>query len=109
MKVLVIGSGLAGFISGISAIKSGNQVTILEKMNTFGGNSIKAFSGIAFVNSRLQKSLGIVDDKFLYDILVSSNKDYVFELIERLIEYSPRVEELLYEIGIVFDKLIKCE
>ena len=35
-NVIIIGGGPAGMIAGISAAKSGNKVTILEKMNSCG-------------------------------------------------------------------------
>lgn len=34
MNVIVIGGGPAGMLAAISAKKSGNNVTIVEKMNT---------------------------------------------------------------------------
>ena len=36
MNVLVVGGGPAGMISAITAAENGNNVTILEKMNTCG-------------------------------------------------------------------------
>jgi len=34
MKVVVIGGGPAGILAAISSAKQGNEVVILEKMNT---------------------------------------------------------------------------
>ena len=36
MKVIVIGGGPAGMLAAISASMQGNDVTILEKMNSLG-------------------------------------------------------------------------
>lgn len=36
MKVIVIGGGPAGMLAAISAAQTGNEVTILEKMNMLG-------------------------------------------------------------------------
>lgn len=38
MKVIVIGGGPAGMLAAISAAQTGNEVTILEKMNMLGKN-----------------------------------------------------------------------
>ena len=35
-NVIIIGAGPAGLISGISAARSGDNVTIIEKMNSCG-------------------------------------------------------------------------
>ena len=36
MRVIVIGGGPAGMMAAISSAENGNQVTILEKMNSLG-------------------------------------------------------------------------
>ena len=36
MKVIVIGGGPAGMLAAISSAQNGNDVTILEKMNSLG-------------------------------------------------------------------------
>ena len=40
VDVIVIGSGFAGLAAAIAAKKAGANVVVLEKMATFGGNSI---------------------------------------------------------------------
>lgn len=40
VDVIVIGSGFAGLAAAIEAKKAGANVVVLEKMATFGGNSI---------------------------------------------------------------------
>jgi fumarate reductase flavoprotein subunit len=56
--VVVIGSGFAGFAAGAEAAKAGAKTVILEKMQTYGGNSIinGAFSMPRKTSSALMNS-----------------------------------------------------
>lgn len=112
--IIIVGSGLAGFITGVVPVKQGIPVTILEKMDRFGGNSIKASSGINLVNSQLQNRLGIKDsvEQFLEDTVKSceseKNSEYDLTLVKLLATYSSKVEELWNDIGVEFDQVTMC-
>jgi succinate dehydrogenase/fumarate reductase flavoprotein subunit len=114
MSIIVIGAGLAGFISGITALKRGYQVVILEKMSRFGGNSIKASSGINLIDSQVQRDLDISDsvNAFLSDTFRSAQKspdsEWNPELVQLLALHSPQVEQLLKEIGVELNQVTQC-
>ena len=53
MKVVVIGGGPAGMMAGISAASSGNDVVILEKMNSLGKKLLITGKGRCNITSSL--------------------------------------------------------
>lgn len=59
--VLIVGSGYAGMAAAIEAYDAGASVTILEKMPTYGGNSIISEGGYNAVDPERQKGQGIED------------------------------------------------
>lgn len=61
--MLVIGTGFAGLSAAIEASDSNLDIMIIEKMKSFGGNSIISDGGIAAPNTDLQKKFGINDSK----------------------------------------------
>ena len=61
VDVLVIGSGFAGLACAIEARKAGASVLVLEKMPTFGGNSIINGGIMSVPGNAAQKKLGIKD------------------------------------------------
>lgn len=74
--VIVIGSGLAGLVSGISALENGaKKVVILEKMGMEGGSSAISNGTISVPGSPLQKEQGIDDspEKMLADVMAAGN------------------------------------
>ena len=54
MKVIVIGGGPAGMLSAISSAKSGNDVTILEKMDMLGKKLLITGKGRCYITSSLR-------------------------------------------------------
>ena len=60
--VIVIGSGLAAFVAGLSALESGaKRVALLEKMGMIGGSTAISNGTISVPGSPLQKAPGIED------------------------------------------------
>lgn len=53
-STIVIGTGLAGLSTALRLLKHGHTVTLIEKTDKFGGNSIKASSGINGVPTAYQ-------------------------------------------------------
>ena len=67
--LIIIGSGLAGHAAAgaLSILKANNQVgshpiVIFEKEEKFGGNSMKATSGINGADTEFQQSANIKDN-----------------------------------------------
>lgn len=70
--VIVIGSGLAAFVAGLSALESGaKRVVLLEKMGMIGGSTAISNGTISVPGSPLQKAQGIEDspEAMLKDLL----------------------------------------
>lgn len=64
--VVVIGSGFAGLAAAYEAAKAGSKVVVLEKMPTFGGNSIIDGGELTCVGAPQQKAAGIEDSLELW-------------------------------------------
>lgn len=64
--VLVVGGGLAGLASAVSAREQGAEVILVEKMAATGGTSALSGGGIAAPGSHLQVENGIVDSPAAY-------------------------------------------
>ena len=62
MKVIVIGGGPAGMLAAISAAQTGNEVTILEKMNMLGKKLLITGKGRCNITS------SITIDEFIKNI-----------------------------------------
>ena len=82
MKVIVVGGGPAGIMSAISAKKSGNDVILLEKMESLGKKLLITGKGRCNITSGLDISEFISNipgnGKFLYSAFQNfSNKDII--------------------------------
>ena len=56
--VIVVGSGLAGFVAGVTAAEKGKNTIILEKMGTLGGSSVISGGTFAACNTKAQAEQG---------------------------------------------------
>ncbi len=73
VDALVIGSGFAGLSAAIEANENKLDVLVIEKMNSFGGNSIISDGGIAAPNTHLQKQFDISDsEQLMYDDILAA-------------------------------------
>ena len=76
-NVIIIGGGAAGMLSAISSAKSGNKVTILEKMNSCGkkllitGKGRCNITNSADINEFIENTP--CNGKFLYSVLNNFN------------------------------------
>jgi succinate dehydrogenase/fumarate reductase flavoprotein subunit len=61
--VLVIGSGAAAHSAAIAARSKGADVTMLEKMASHGGTTMRSGGGFWIPNNRFQRESGVVDSK----------------------------------------------
>jgi FAD-dependent fumarate reductase len=104
--VVIVGSGLAGLTSAHHLLKHRIPVVLLEKGDKFGGNSMKASSGINGIHSTTQKMQGIVDsfDLFVGDTMKSGKGIGNAELQRVLVnESTDALEWLQREIGVSLD------
>ena len=109
VDVIVVGSGFAGLTAAYVAKKAGADVLILEKMPTFGGNSIINGGIMGVPGTEIQKEKGIKDsvDLMVSDMLKAglqmNHPDKVRALCE---EAYPAYRMLVDELGVEFSKTI---
>jgi succinate dehydrogenase/fumarate reductase flavoprotein subunit len=73
VDVLVVGSGFAGLTAAIEASLSNKQVRVIEKMKSYGGNSIISDGGIAAPNTKLQEKWNIQDsEQLMFDDMIKA-------------------------------------
>ena len=86
MKVIVIGGGPAGMLSAISASIQGNDVTILEKMNSLGKKLCITGKGRCNITSSLPIEEFIKNTpgngKFLYSAFQNFNNQDIINLLK---------------------------
>lgn len=100
-SVIVVGTGLAGLTATLGLLQKGISVTLLEKTTKFGGNSIKASSGINGVPTRFQ-DLSAHDsiELFIQDTLKSGKGLSNLKLVETLAENSKAAIDWLSDDGV---------
>lgn len=86
MKVIIIGGGPAGMIAGISAAKSGNKVTIIEKMNSCGKKLLITGKGRCNITNNTDIN-GFIENtpcngRFLYGALNNFDNYDIIDLLE---------------------------
>ena len=103
--IIVVGSGLAGLTAAYEAnfISSGEKkILILEKERNFGGNSMKATSGINILNSPIQAK-NKIDDSFslFYNDTIRSGKNLsVPGLVSKLVGDSTNVYDFFTNLKV---------
>lgn len=106
VDLLIVGTGFAGLAAALEAHYAGiNNVLVLEKMPTAGGNSIINGGGIAAAGTDMQRERGIKDstELFYQDILKAGGYINHPELARHIAEQSvPTFEWLRSEIGVKF-------
>lgn len=86
-NVIIIGGGPAGMIAGISSARSGNRVTIIEKMNSFGKKLLITGKGRCNITNSTDTN-GFIENipcnsKFLYSALNNFNNNDIIDLLEK--------------------------
>ena len=100
MRIVIIGSGLAGLITAYMSNPQHNQIFILEKNSKIGGNSAKASSGINFVGP------GDSEKKFFDDTMKAGQYKNNPKLVRLLVNNTKMAKHLLESFGIIFDKVL---
>lgn len=105
--LIVIGSGCAGLTCAIQARELGLKPVILEKMETFGGNSMRASSGMNASETIVQLKHGIVEDwhDFYEETYKGGGKLNDPELLEYFASHGALAIDWLAAHGIVLDDL----
>ena len=105
VDVIVIGSGFAGLAAAIEAKKAGANVIVLEKMATFGGNSI-INGGILTATGCPQQKLHKIEDSvdlLEKDILTAGNYMNYSEKVRYLAEHVlSNYEWTVKELGVQY-------
>ena len=101
--IIIVGSGLAGVSATYESYLNSNgklKILLLEKEKNFGGNSIKATSGINILNSPLQKRQNISDsfELFYNDTIKSGKGKSNPELVKILVNESIPVFNFFNEV-----------
>ena len=105
--VVVVGSGFAGLCAAYAAAKKGASVVILEKMLTFGGNSIIDGGELSVTGAPQQKALGIEDSKELWmkdTLSAGANMNYPDKVRALADAMLPNYLWLRDEIGVEFSE-----
>ncbi|KAF9885365.1 hypothetical protein FE257_012982 [Aspergillus nanangensis] len=114
--VVVVGTGPGGLAATASAVESGAQVVVIEAHDNIGGNGLLSTGWVAFVNSGLQRSVGIQDSPELFmkdceKLLETTGKLYGLhwdrELTKLYAEESHKMYDILTSRGVRFPRLIK--
>lgn len=102
--VIVVGSGLAGTTSAITAAEHGNKVLVVDKMNILGGTSLISGLNFSCVGSDEQKANGIVDSpELMAQDMRKVSEDYGDpELALTVATMTTRFYHFLKDKGIVF-------
>ena len=101
--IIIVGAGLAGVSATYESYLNSNgklKILLLEKEKNFGGNSIKATSGINILNSPLQKRQNISDsfELFYNDTIRSGKGKSNPELVKILVNDSNSVFNFFNEV-----------
>ena len=87
MDVIVIGGGPAGMVSAITAAKEGNNVIILEKMNSCGRKLLITGKGRCNITSSLSMDDFIKNTpgngKFLYSCFQNFTNEDIIQMLKK--------------------------
>ena len=109
--VVVVGSGLAGLAAAYEAKKAGADVVILEKMKTYGGNSVLSGGGFACWDSKLKlrEALSLGEDSWQLhaeDTIRSGKGKSIPALVELMAQRAPEALDWLIDIGVPFKNML---
>ncbi|EPX72653.1 fumerate reductase [Schizosaccharomyces octosporus yFS286] len=98
-QAIVIGGGLAGLSATNTILELGGNVLLLDKNTAFGGNSVKAASGINAAATQLQFDQNVPDsvNTFYHDSILSAKSKGNPELLRTLTSKSGSAVDWLTE------------
>ncbi|EEB05204.1 fumerate reductase [Schizosaccharomyces japonicus yFS275] len=99
IQIIVVGGGLAGLSAANTALECGGNVLMLDKNTAFGGNSVKAASGINGAPTQTQIDKGVQDSyRTFYDDSIKSARSRAHpELLHTLVSKSSSAIDWLDE------------
>lgn len=105
--VVVVGAGLAGHCAAITALEKGARVAFLEKMQDYGGSSIKSGGSFAFSNTEDQRAVGITDsdELFVQDLVKAANGKCDMALVRTYLNRQHEIHVWLKSQGVEFHKV----
>ncbi|CCH45035.1 succinate dehydrogenase flavoprotein subunit [Wickerhamomyces ciferrii] len=106
LPVIIIGTGLSGLSTSFKLLEQKIPVVLVDKLTKFGGNSIKASSGINGIQTNTQLQQGVQDsfEEFLNDTVKSSGFKGDLDLQKKLVSGSNRaINWLQKDIGVGLD------
>ncbi len=98
--VVVVGAGLAGLTSALSAEKAGAKVALVEKLGIVGGTSI--FSSGNFLAAETDELIPEVVENWNARNKLQEQNQVNMDLVNNLLAVSPSVLEMYKEIGVEF-------
>ena len=113
MKVIVIGGGPAGMMSAITASENGNDVTLVEKMNSLGRKLLITGKGRCNITSSLNIEEFIKNTpgngRFLYSCYQQyTNKDIIKFLKEQGLEVKEERGNRIFPVTDNSQDVLKC-
>ncbi|MGL5392576.1 MAG: FAD-dependent oxidoreductase, partial [Shewanella sp.] len=109
--LIIVGSGFAGLAAAYSANQAGlKNILVLEKMETWGGNSAICGGLACMPNTKLQEKLGIEDspELMIQDMMKAGRGFNHPELCKTLANEAHTVYDMLIGCGVEFkDKIIR--
>ena len=113
MKVIVIGGGPAGMMAAITAAEYGNQVTLIEKMNSLGKKLLITGKGRCNITSSLDMSEFIKNipgnGRFLYSSFEQyTNKDIIQFLKKQGLEVKEERGNRIFPITDKAQDVLNC-
>ena len=80
--IIIVGGGLAGITTAISAVQNGGNVILLEAKEYLGGNSVLSTGTFLLGDTFIQEGLGIEDDPDTFYQWILENSNYAKDPIQ---------------------------
>ena len=110
VDVVVVGAGLAGCVTALTAAQAGANVVLVEKLDQPGGSSALSAGCLAFAGTDLQRASGIDDSsELLYrDLRTVGKHDNVVEVVRAYTDEQLATYTWLRECGAEFSPVIEA-